>query len=67
MFGCFQEDASNLPAEVLPDSKPAKDLPAEVDWRNEGVITDVKNQGPITIKIIINLLIYLLMINYALW
>ena len=61
MFGCLQEDASNLPAEVLPDSKPA-----EVDWRNEGVITDVKNQAPITIKIIINLLIYLLMINYAL-
>jgi len=26
-------------------SKPAKDLPAEMDWRTKGVITDVKNQG----------------------
>merc|ERR1711936_262022 len=33
------------PAEALTESKPAKDLPAEVDWRDHGVITDVKNQG----------------------
>jgi len=26
-------------------SKPAKDLPTEMDWRTKGVITDVKNQG----------------------
>merc|ERR1711887_161005 len=26
-------------------SKPAKDLPAEIDWRTKGAISDVKNQG----------------------
>merc|ERR1739838_1199253 len=26
-------------------SKPAKDLPAEIDWRTKGAVSDVENQG----------------------
>jgi len=44
-LGGYKRMPGSSSGEATVKSKAAKDLPAEKDWRKDGVITEVKNQG----------------------